>query len=289
MAKKAPLVEQPEEEQVIDSVEEETEETDQDGTEENFTQDEAEQEALAAAEESFFGIWNAKTAAKKGFKVLLYGPSGAGKTSFAATFPSPLFLDLEGGLRSTVSIKDVMRFPKNPSKEVEDLKQVRQFYAQVRKAVDPPFKTIVVDSLNELQVLVTKEVLGTYDVNRMYDDQLTMQDYGKINRVFLNTVRQILKLPYHIVFTAVETPREYEGQEVYPKFVGKQIWPELQRMMEQIGYVHVRRGEGNEPEHVVSFMLSPTYVAKTRLKIKERFLPNHFSSLEKYLPKEEQI
>lgn len=286
MPKKAPDLEQTENEEIED-----TEDVSQDGQEEpDFeTQEEAEQAAMAAAEDAFFGIWNAESASKKGFKVLLYGPSGAGKTRFAATFPMPLFLDLEGGLRSTVSLGNVMRFPKDPEREVEDMRQVRQFYARVKRATNPPFKTIIIDSLNELQVLVTKEVLGTYDVNRMYDDQLTMQDYGKINRVFLNTVRQFLKLPYHIVFTAVETPREYEGQEVYPKFVGKQIWPELQRMMEQIGYCHVRRGESNEPEHVVSFMLHPTYVAKTRLEIKERFLPNHFSSLEKYLTKEERL
>lgn len=238
-----------------------------------------------APEEEPFGVWDASTAVDKGFKVLLYGPTGAGKTWFAATFPRPLFLDLEGGLRTTTQVGPVLRFPKDPKQVVESMQQVRDFYRQVRRAKNPNFDTVIIDSLNELVVLVTKEVVGTFDANRSYEDKLTWDDYGKIGRDTLNTVREFLRLPYHIVFTAVETPREYDGQQVYPKFLGKMIWPEVQRMMEQIGYVHVVKGQDGI-EHVVGFRLDPAYIAKDRLGIKEKYLPNHFSSLVRYLPTE---
>ena len=35
-------------------------------------------------------------AVQKAQKVIVYGPEGVGKTSFAAKFPDPLFIDTEG-------------------------------------------------------------------------------------------------------------------------------------------------------------------------------------------------
>ena len=256
---------------------------------EEFYEAEEDEEGGEEEEDSPFGIWSAETASQKPLKVLLYGPSGAGKTRYAATFPNPLFLDLEGGLRSTVQVKPVLRFPPNPQDEITNVAQVGQFYNLVREytRADAPFETIVIDSLNELQVLVTKKVIGTYQQNRQMEDQLTYQDYGKIGRDVLKIVSMFLKLPFNIVFTAVETPREYEGQEVHPKFAGKMIWPEVQRWMEQIGYVHVIKGQ-NGPEHVVSYKLAPQYVAKSRLDIDERYLPNHYDALAPYIQRGRQ-
>lgn len=262
------------------------EETGGEETEEFYSEAEPEYEP---EEESPFGVWSTETAHHKPLKVLLYGPSGAGKTRYAATFPDPLFLDLEGGLRSTLQVGPVLRFPSNPQEEVENIGQVGELYALVRRyrPDTAPFKTVVIDSLNELQVLVTKKVLSQYPATRQMDDQLTFQDYGKIGRDVLKIVGMFLKLPYNIVFTAVEIPREYEGQEVHPKFAGKMIWPEVQRWMEQIGYCHVIKGTDGQPEHVVSYKLHTSYVAKSRLKIDERYLPNHFNALAKYIAKPE--
>lgn len=48
---------------------------------------------------------------RKAQKVLIYGPEGIGKTSFAARFPDPVFIDTEGGSASL----DVARLPKPTS------------------------------------------------------------------------------------------------------------------------------------------------------------------------------
>lgn len=40
-------------------------------------------------------------------KVLVYGPEGVGKSTFASRFPQPLFIDTEGSTRNL----DVMRMP----------------------------------------------------------------------------------------------------------------------------------------------------------------------------------
>ncbi|MEG2641978.1 MAG: AAA family ATPase, partial [Eubacterium sp.] len=36
---------------------------------------------------------------KSAQKVVLYGPEGIGKTTFASHFPDPLFIDTEGGTK----------------------------------------------------------------------------------------------------------------------------------------------------------------------------------------------
>ena len=44
-------------------------------------------------------------------KIVLYGPEGIGKTTFASRFPEPLFIDTEGSTRQL----DVARLPKPTS------------------------------------------------------------------------------------------------------------------------------------------------------------------------------
>lgn len=240
-------------------------------------------------EESPFGIWSEETAEETGLKALFYGPSGAGKTWLAATFPNPVILDMDGGLRTLFQLRPVLRYPKDPNRTVQSMDEVRKFFKLCKaeaKKPNPAFETIVMDSLNALYRLVVADVLGQFDANRQYDDQLTLQDYGKVNRVFLQTVGSFLLLPFHVVMTAVEKPREYEGQETRPNFKGREIWPELQQMVDQIGYVHVRKGDAGAMEHVVSFMLHPSYVAKDRLGIKERFVPNNFDAILNAIPKD---
>ena len=44
-------------------------------------------------------------------KVVVYGPEGIGKSTFASKFPDPVFIDTEGSTNSM----DVARLPKRPA------------------------------------------------------------------------------------------------------------------------------------------------------------------------------
>lgn len=232
--------------------------------------------------ENFFGVWDSQVVARR-MKVLLYGVSGTGKTTMAATFPNPLFLDLEGGMLSTRRVKPVLRYPRDPSEDIKTYPQVVEFYQLVKSMKNPPFETIVIDSLNELQLLVTQYVVSKFTgVKRQYDDQMTLADYGKANRDFSRVVRMFLKLPFHVVFTAVSTQKE-SGEDgdiqIAPKFVGKQVGPDVQRMMDMIGYCHAKRMPDGTSQHYVSFKITPQYLAKDRLGIAARDVPNNYESL----------
>ena len=63
---------------------------------------------------------------KSAQKVVVYGPEGIGKSTFASKFPSPLFIDTEGSTKKL----DVRRFDKPTSwamllAQVDDCKSVR--------------------------------------------------------------------------------------------------------------------------------------------------------------------
>lgn len=250
---------------------------------ENATEESTEQGEIDEEDEgSAFGVWDSAIESKR-IKMLLYGLSGMGKTTMAATFPRPLFLDLEGGMLSTRRVKPVLRYPKNPSESIRTYPQVVDFYNLVVSEKNPQFDTIVIDSLNELQLLVTQYVVAKFTgVKRQYNDQMTLADYGKANRDFSKVVRLFLNLPYHVVFTAASTQRDFGAEsdvQVTPKFVGQQVGPDVQRMMDMIGYCYAKEMPDKTTQHYVSFKMSSKYLAKDRIGIVRQDIPNSFDAL----------
>lgn len=280
MSKVNELVEQEvQDDQEISSLENEGEESEDDlENEENEMA-----ENRVAKDEAVFGVWDDKVTVKR-LKVLLYGISGTGKTTMAATFPRPLFLDLEGGMLSVRKYKP-LRYPANTNKDIKTYSEVIDFY-QLVKNFSPdkaPFDTIVIDSLNELQVLIAQHVREKYTgVKRQYGDQLTLADYLKANTMFMQVTRLFQKLPYHIVFTAISTQKE-SGEDsdviIAPKFIGRQVGPDIQRMMDLVGYCHAKRLADGSSQHYVGFRITPQYLAKDRLGIVSRDIPNSFEAL----------
>lgn len=226
-----------------------------------------------------FGTYDAQV---RYYKVLLYGTSGTGKTVLASTFPKPLFIDMEGGMAS-IAGKKPLRYPANPKLVVDTVKELRKAYTVCKAALeagDAPFETIVLDSLSEMQELVMLDVLGTFQANRIYDDQPTQTDYGKANRDTIKIIRSFLRLPCHIVFTNVIAHKEYEDDQVGPSFVGKQVGPAVERLVDAIGYTFTVLGDNKEDvKFMVSFANTPEHVGKDRLGVGTKNKPNDFNAI----------
>ena len=230
-----------------------------------------------------FGTWDDSTAQDKGWKILVYGDSGSGKTYFAGTFPDPLFLDLEDGMRSLLQLKrNIKRYPKNPAQNITSLDEVKAFYQLVRniKPDVAPFKTIVIDSLNELQILVLENSIKTTNTQRIYDDQPTQGDYGKLARDMQTLVRLFIKLPYNIVFIAGAKEREFAEDKILPMFLGKKTGPDVRRIIEQVGYCYTRQANKEKPaEHVIAFGDNPGFIAKDRTGKLARPISNTYEAM----------
>lgn len=75
-----------------------------------------------------------------GIKAVIYGQEGVGKTSLAARFPSPVFIDCEG----STSKMDLRRLPKPTSWEM--LNQEMEFILQTHH--EKNYRTVVIDTFD---------------------------------------------------------------------------------------------------------------------------------------------
>jgi len=208
------------------------------------------------------GPWAGKLEVKsEGFnadevKFLVYGESGVGKTVFASTWPKPVFLDIDKGMASVR--REVHRFPISTW---EDLTEAVDLIANY----EHPFRTVVVDSLNELQKLTMRNIVSTYtSIRRAYDNLPSLSDYGKMLDDYDKMVRFIRALPMNVVFVAQVAAREYETDPVQPQLTGKQSARDLCRMMDVVGYLDKADSEGGGAKTRIMTFDAVNFVTKDR-------------------------
>lgn len=135
-------------------------------------------------------------------KIVLYGPEGIGKSTFAAQFPQPLFIDTEG---STAHM-DVMRFdpPSSFSMLLEEIKYVKE-HPEV-------CKTLVIDTADWAEQLciaefcAKKQISGIEEIGYGKGYVYVAEDFGKM----LNLLEETKKRGIHIVITAHAQMRKFE-------------------------------------------------------------------------------
>lgn len=139
---------------------------------------------------------------RKAQKVLIYGPEGIGKTSFAARFPNPVFIDTEGGSASL----DVARLPKPTSWAMllEEVAYIRQNPALC--------KTLVIDTMDWAEALCVEAVCAKYQKKGIEDFGYgngyvyTKEELGRL----LNSLQEIIDLGINVVLTAHAQMRKFE-------------------------------------------------------------------------------
>lgn len=135
-------------------------------------------------------------------KIVLYGPEGIGKSTFAAQFPQPLFIDTEG---STAHM-DVMRFdpPSSFTMLMEEIRYVKE-HPEV-------CKTLVIDTADWAEQLciaefcAKKQISGIEEIGYGKGYVYVAEDFGKM----LNLLEETKKRGIHIVITAHAQMRKFE-------------------------------------------------------------------------------
>lgn len=131
---------------------------------------------------------------QKAKKVVLYGPEGIGKSSLAAQFPSPIFIDTEGS--TTELIVDRL---KKPSSWTELNQQVEWVKGQVGK-----YKTLVIDTVDWAERLTIDFVTSRSNkqsiTNFGYGEGFIQleEEFGK----FLNRLSDLVEIGINVVLTA---------------------------------------------------------------------------------------
>ena len=188
-------------------------------------------------------------------RFMVYGESGSGKTVFASTWPDPIFLDLDDGMASID--RPVSRI------EITNWQQLQEAYLYLAYSKHP-YRTVVVDSLNESQWQSMQHVINNFPaIRRAYDNLPSMSDYGKALDDFDKFIRYIKSLPLNVVFIAQLAKREDPEEMAQPQFTGKATAQNVSRMMDVIGYLY--KAESPEPvkPRIMTFDAS-RYVAKDR-------------------------
>lgn len=133
-------------------------------------------------------------------KVVIYGPEGVGKSTLAAQFPQPLFIDTEGSTNKM----DVARFPKPTSWEM--------FKNEVREAPKTGCKTIIIDTIDWAEKLCLASVCGAYQKKGIEDFGYgkgyvyEREEFGK----FLDLLQEIVDGGVNVVLTAHAQIRKFE-------------------------------------------------------------------------------
>ena len=135
-------------------------------------------------------------------KVLVYGPEGIGKSTFASRFPDPLFIDTEGSTKEM----DVSRTPTPSSWTMlfEQLTYVKQHPDICR--------TLVIDTLDWAEQMCVEHICSRYGKAGIEDFGYgngyvyAKEEFGKL----LNRLGEIINAGIHVVLTAHAQMRKFE-------------------------------------------------------------------------------
>lgn len=138
----------------------------------------------------------------KAVKVVLYGPEGIGKTTFASKAPEPLFIDTEG---STTRL-NVRRLPAPQS--------YAMVLEQVQWVLNHPTvcKTLVLDTADWTQRLCTNEVCARLKLSGIEDlgygkgYSYVYEQFGRV----LNLLDQAVDRGINVIITAHAAMRKFE-------------------------------------------------------------------------------
>lgn len=199
--------------------------------------------------------------------VLLYGFAGSGKTWLGGTaqdhdMTSPmLVLDVEGGtttLRNKPTI-DVI--------QVRSPEHVKQIHDELRENNNGYYKTVMIDSLTELQKLDMRTIMiEAHSKNPNQDvDVPSQREWGKSNEHIRRIVRAFRDLEMNTIFTAlmVDYKDDRTGQVTfYPSVPGK-LKAEVPGFLDIVGYLYTAVEE-EEITRIIQFAQTQKIIAKDR-------------------------
>lgn len=135
-------------------------------------------------------------------KVVIYGPEGIGKSTFAARFPKPLFIDTEGSTKNM----DVSRFEK-ASSWAQLLEQIK--YTKLNPDI---CKTLIVDTIDWAEQMCVQHICdkankkGIEDFGYGNGYVYAKEEFGR----FLNLLEEVVDNGINVVLTAHAQLRKFE-------------------------------------------------------------------------------
>jgi hypothetical protein len=185
---------------------------------------------------------------------MVYGESKVGKSTFAVTAPYPrLMLDVEGGHRFLpINVKywDPMREEPPQADGTWDtaVVQVRDYDVVMKtfqwlQSGKHQFKSLIIDSISELQVKCMDNIAGT--------EQMKMQQWGELLRhmgALLRDLRDLTMHPTQPLEAVVLTAMARKGQDgVYRPYLQGQLAVQAPYFYDILGAITVEQVPNPDP------------------------------------------
>ena len=194
---------------------------------------------------------------KQGAKLLIYGASGAGKTTACATAPGKtLIISMEAGLLSIKAKDNVTAIEVKEASEIEEI-------AQLLESGKLDYDTVCLDSVTEMsEILLASEKARSKDPRRAY---------GEVIEVMTRTMRRFRDLKIHVIFVAKEDKIRDEQTGVFhhqPMMVGAKLPVQIPYFFDEVLALRTFTEENEEGKKIINRWLQTTigdnYTAKDR-------------------------
>lgn len=217
-------------------------------------------------------------------KVVIYGPEGIGKTTFAAKFPKPLFLDLDNGSRRL----DVDRVA-----GLDSFAMVKSTLAELSKDT-MGYQTVVIDTADKLEALIVEGIINTVPRGDGRPVQ-GLEDYGYgkgytyvaewlgkfLDRLTIFQAKTCMNivLVSHAWQRKVESPGETNSYDHYELKLGKKAAPLLREWPDFLLFLNydisiMKTPDGKNVatggQRCIYTSHTPYYDAKARAELPER-------------------
>ena len=151
-------------------------------------------------------------------KVLVYGISGTGKTTFWSSFPGKIFAIVRSGLKQPGEMLSLDTPELRKKITLFYLDEIAEFKGAIDiAAADDSYSTVVVDHASGVQDLALQEVLGLTELPAQKSWGLaTRQEWGQCISMTKECLRATLNLEKDVVIVAQERDFETEDNPVDP-------------------------------------------------------------------------
>jgi hypothetical protein len=236
----------------------------------------------------------------KAQKVVIYGPEGIGKSSFASDFPEPLFIDTEG----STNLMNVARAPRPTSWSM--------LQGQIDWIKKNPAccKTLVIDTIDWAEQLCVDHVCAAYNKKGVEDFGYgngyvyVKEEFGRL----LNRLQDIIDIGINVVLTAhaqlrkFEQPDEMGSYDRYELKLGKKTGSQTSSLVKEwadmvlfANYKTIvvnadekgKKKKAYGGERVMYTVHHPAWDAKNRHDLAEE-LPLSYSSIAACIPNDPQ-